>query len=70
MADIYTTISAPYGASFGLNGRHDRAEAVRAAREHFEHQLAQIQAFLALSDAELDVRVVRGWNAPHVLAVL
>lgn len=74
MTDIFTVVSAPRElrifTSFAERGRMTRADAIASVRKHYEHKLAEIQAFLALADNELDVRVVRGLHVSHLIEEL
>lgn len=68
--ELFTVVSdKPFGG-YACRGRKARAAAIAEARNHFEYQRAQAEAFLRTPDAELDVRVVRGVHNETLVEIL
>lgn len=71
MNEIYTVVKGPDpGWGYGEGGRLLRWEIIQKAREHYEHTIKKAQEFLDTPDDELCVRVIRGWNAEHLVEEL
>lgn len=62
MSDLYTKVRAPapHFTGYACNGRKTREEAIAEARACYEHQLKEARYFLAMTDDDFAVRVVRG----------
>ena len=54
----------------GLWGRLTREEAIRQARESARLEMESCQRFLAASDAEIEVKIVRGSHAQRLVEEL
>lgn len=71
MSKLYTLVEDPEsGISFAREGSESRATAIAAVRATYEKDLQRIQAFLALSDDQLKVRVVRGLYRQKIIKEL
>lgn len=69
MTEIYTTVRTPSGG-YACRGRVTRNEAIAQARGSYEFQLKEAQEFLAKSDDEMIVKVVRGMHREHLIEEL
>jgi hypothetical protein len=67
----YTKVETPDSeAGYCCNGYTTRAEAIAQARQHYEHKLAEAQAFLAIHEADLHVYQCTGLYRENNIRVL
>lgn len=69
MSRTYTEVKTPSGG-YMCHGRVTREEAIAEARGCYEYRLKEAQKFLAMSDEEMMVTVVRGRYRQHKIEEL
>lgn len=69
MSETYTSVRLGE-IGYSCHGRQTRDDAIAEARRHYKYQLDRALAFLNATDADLEVKVVRGFYKQKILAVL
>lgn len=69
MSRVYTVVATP-GGEYACHGRVSREDAIKEVRACYQHRLERCQQFLAKSDDEIHVEVVRGLYRRKSLEVL
>lgn len=69
-SEIHTKVLVSGTVGYACRGRKSRAEAVQEARAHYQRQLEEAQRFLAATDHNISVTVVRGLYRETLLEYL